>query len=54
MCLVADLYGKVGVCVTVGRNTENSVVAMFVENVSSLELTDINSNDKREEHISRC
>ena len=36
--------GKVGVCVTVGRNTENSVVEMIVGNASSLKLTDMNNN----------
>jgi hypothetical protein len=50
MCLVwigtADLQGKVGVCVTLGRNTENSVVEVFVESASSLKRTDIKRNDK--------
>jgi hypothetical protein len=35
---------------TLGRNIENSVMEIRVENASSINLTDMNSNDKRGEN----
>ena len=40
----ADLYGEVGVCVTLGRNAENSVVEIFVGNSTYIKLTDTDSS----------
>jgi hypothetical protein len=42
------------VCVTLGRNTENSVMEISVENASSIKLTDMNSKDTRGENIAPC